>query len=153
MFTKTSNVFYNCFLRFRTSIIHYRCFDILWEILRHLLAAEAPADTFYANIRARYFDSLDIKCLGFSFYIFSRAILKPGGSEFFTVFNLRVCTSNHQRPEFWCLEKDSATTCSSSPKQSLAKTTLNEDFVVSISHRLGFLATSFCLQFDSFSWI
>ena len=96
---------------------------------------------------------LTVKCLGFSFYRFSRAILTPGGSEFFTVFNLRVCTSNHQRPQFWCLEKDSATTCSSSPKQSLTKTTLNEDLVISISPRLGFLASSFCLQFDSLSWI
>ena len=41
----------------------------------------------------------------------------------------------------------------SSPKQSLAKTTLNEDFVISISHRLGFLASTFRLQLDSLSWI
>ena len=41
----------------------------------------------------------------------------------------------------------------SSPKQSLAKTTLNEDFVISISHRLGFLASTFGLQLDSLSWI
>ncbi|CAH3016511.1 unnamed protein product [Porites evermanni] len=83
--------------------------------------------------------------LGSLFTVFSPAILKPGGSEFFPVFNLRVCTSNHQRPQFWCLEKDSATNCSSSPKQSLAKTTLNKDFVISISHRHGFLASTFGL--------
>ena len=41
----------------------------------------------------------------------------------------------------------------SSPKQSLAKTTLNEDFVISISPRLGFLASTFRLQLDSLSWI
>ena len=52
----------------------------------------------------------------FSFHSFPPAILKPGGSEFFPVFILRVCTSNHvnhQWPQFWCLEKDSATNCSS----------------------------------------
>ena len=92
-----------------------------------------------------YFDGLDSKYPWFSFYSFSPAILKPGGSEFFPVFILRVCTSNHQRPQFWCLEKDSATNCSSSPKQSLAKTTLNEDFVISISHHHGFLASTFGL--------
>ena len=58
---KNSNDFQKYFLRFRTGIIHYRCFDILWEILRHLLAAETPADTFYASIQARYFDGVDIK--------------------------------------------------------------------------------------------
>ena len=117
------------------------------------MAAEAPADTFYASIQARYFDGLDIKYPWFSFHSFSPAILKPGGSEFFPVFNLRVCTSNNQRPQFWCLEKDSATNCSSSPKESLAKTTLNKDFVISISYRHGFLASTFGLFLDSLSWI
>ena len=87
------------------------------------------------------------------FTVFLLQFFKPGGCEFFTVFILRVCTSNHQRPKFWYLEKDSATNCSSSPKQSLAKTTLNEDFVISISHRLGFLASTFGLQLYSLSWI
>ena len=49
------------------------------------MAAEAPADTFYASIQVRYFDGVDIKYPWFSFYSFSSAILKPGGSEFFTV--------------------------------------------------------------------
>ena len=143
---QTPTLFTIIFLpHFRSGIIHYRCFDILWEILRHLLAAEAPADTFYASIQVRYFDGVDIKFPWFSFYRFSPAILKPGGSELFPVFILRVCTYSHQRPEFWCLEKDSATTCSSSPKQSLAKTTLDEDFVISISHRHGLLASTFGL--------
>ena len=64
------------------------------------MAAEAPADTFYASVQVRYFDGLDIKYPWFSFYGFSSEILKPGGSEFFTVFYLRVCNSNHQRPQF-----------------------------------------------------
>ena len=94
----------------------------------------------YASIQVRYFDGVDIKYPLFSFHSFSPAILKPGGSEFFP-----VCTSNHQRPQFWCVEKDSATNCTSTPKQSLAKTTLNKDFVISISHRHGFLASTFGL--------
>ena len=100
---------------------------------------------FFASIQVRYFVGVDIKYPWFSFYSFSPAILKPDGSEFFPVFILLVCISNHQRPQFWCLEKDSATNCSSSPKQSLAKTTLNEDFVISISHHHGFLASTFGL--------
>ena len=108
---------------------------------------------FFASIQVRYFVGVDIKYPWFSFYSFSPAIFKPGGSEFFTVFNLRVCTSNHQRLKFWCLEKNSATTCFSSPKQSPAKTTLNEDLVISIAPRLGFLASTFGLQLDSLSWI
>ena len=52
-------------------------------------------------------------------------------NSFLCLFFVSVLLIITGRPEIWCLEKDSATTCSSSPKQSLAKTTLNEELVLS----------------------
>ena len=51
---KISRFSQNDYCCFRAGLFYFCCFDICWEILRHLLAAEAP-NTYYASIQACYF--------------------------------------------------------------------------------------------------
>ena len=124
-------------------------------ILRHLLAAEAPADTFYANIQLRYILTVWTSSILSSLFTvfllqFSSLVALNSFLSLFLVSVLLI-TSGLNFGVWRNLQQQ--TVPRSSPKQSLAKTTLNEDFVISISHRLGFLASTFGLQLDSLSWI
>ena len=87
---KISRFSQNDYCCFRASLFYFCCFDICWEILRLLLAAEAP-NTFYASIQACYFDGVVIGYPWFYFYIFSTKILKHSGFVFFTVFIRQSC--------------------------------------------------------------
>ena len=74
-------------------VYHHRCFDICWEILRHLLAPEAP-NTFNASIQTFYLDGVDI---GYPcFHDICSAIPKPNGCVlFYGLFLLvTICGQN-----------------------------------------------------------
>ena len=141
---KISRFSKNDYCCFRAGLFHFCCFDICWEILRHLLAAEAP-NTFCASVQACYFDGVVIGYPWFYFYFFSTKILKHSGFVFFAVFIRLVYCSDYLQPEHRYLEKVSAKNCSSSPKQSLAKQTPNEHLIICISYRFGFLDPYNCL--------
>ena len=76
-------------------VYHHRCFDICWEILRHLLAPEAP-NTFNASIQTFYLDGVDI---GYPcFHDICSAIPKPNGCVLFyglfllvTICGQKIC--------------------------------------------------------------
>ena len=137
---------------FCPSLVYYRCFDICWEILRHLLAAEAP-NTFYASIQACYFHGVVIGYPWFYFYIFSTKILKYRGLVFFTVFVRLVYCSDYLRPEHRYLEKISTKNCSSFAQQSFAKPALNKGFDVCFCYGFKFLAAYSRLQLGRLFWV
>ena len=141
---KISRFSQNDYCCFRAGLFYFCCFDICWEILRHLLAAEAP-NTFCASVQACYFDAVDFEYPWFYFYSFSPALRKRSEFIFWTMFVRLVYCSDYLRPEHRYLEKVSAKNCSSSPKQSLAKQTPNEDLIICISYRFGFLDPYNCL--------
>ena len=66
---KISRFSENDYCCFRAGLFYFCCFDICWEILRHLLAAEAP-NTFCASVQACYFDGVVIGYPWFFFYFF-----------------------------------------------------------------------------------
>ena len=91
LFASNKKLRTNCRYGFLASLTHYRCFDICREILRQLLAAEAP-NTYYASIQVRYFDGVD-SSNSYSHGL-SSAILHPTGCVYFRIF-LRLVSSSH----------------------------------------------------------
>ena len=113
---------------------------------RAIIPDACPLATF-ENLDGLYAraESVVIGYPWFYLYFFSTKILKYSGFVFFAVFIRLVYCSDYLRPEHRYLEKVSAKNSSSSPKQSLAKLTPNEDLIICISYRLGFLDPYNCL--------
>ena len=87
---------------FLTGLFYYRCFDICWEILRHLLSIKAP-NTFYASIQACYFDGVDD---GYPvFHGLCPTFLEPNGVVQFPVFIRLISSPDYLRPQHRYLEK------------------------------------------------
>ena len=123
-------------------VYHHRCFDICWEILRHLLATEAP-NTFNASIQTFYLDGVHVDIGYPCFHDICSAIPKPNGCVLFHLFIRLVSSCDYLRPEHRRLGKVSAKNFSLSPKQSHANSAFNETPVNSICCHFE-LFKSFC---------
>ena len=149
---KISRFSQNDYCCFRAGLFYFCCFDIFWEILRHLLAAEAP-NTFCASVQACYFGAVDFEYPWFYFYSFSPSLCKRSGFIFWTMFVRLVYCSDHLRPEHRYLEKISTKNCSTFAKQSLAKPALNKGIDVCFCYGFEFLAAFSRLQLGRLFWI
>ena len=120
-------------------VYHHRCFDICWEILRHLLAPEAP-NTFNASIQTFYLDGVDI---GYPcFHDICSAIPKPNDCVLFYGLFLLV-TICGQKIGIWRKFQQKIVPCYQNRAMQIQRLTkpLSIVSVVTLSSLRGFCTT------------